>query len=110
MTSSKNAKLETEIAALKVRFLKKQQKVIPLENYSLWQGLRFMNVPEQKGENFASIVYDIIENKLNIDVEHLQSHAIHRVGKRRLSDESSEAYPRTIIARFLCREDRDIWY
>ena len=108
MTSSKNAKLETEIAALKVRFLKKQQKVIPLENYSLWQGLRFMNVPEEKGENFASIVYDIIENKLNIEVENLQSHAIHRVGKRRLSDESSKAYPRPIIARFLCREDRDM--
>ena len=47
-----------------------------------------MNIPEEKGENFASIVYDIIENKLNIEVENLQSHAIHRVGKRRLSDES----------------------
>ena len=108
MTSSKNAKLETEIAALKVRFLKKQEKVIALVNYSLWESLRFMNVPEEKGENFANIVYDIIENKLNIDVENLQSHAIHRVEKRRLSDESSNAYSRPIIARFLCREDRDM--
>ena len=60
MTSSKNAKLETEITAFKVRFLKKQQKVIPLENYFLWQGLRFVNIPEEKGENFASIVYDVL--------------------------------------------------
>ena len=67
-----------------------------------------MNIPEEKGENFASIVYDIIENKLNIEVENLQSHAIHRVGKRRLSDESSKAYTRPVIARFLCREDRDM--
>ena len=50
--------------------------------------------------------YDIIENKLNMDLENLQFHAIHRVGKRRSSDETSKAYP--IIARFLCREDRDL--
>ena len=32
MALSKNAKLETEIDALKVRFLEKQEKVIALEN------------------------------------------------------------------------------
>ena len=42
-----------------------------------------------------------------MDVENLQFHAIHRVGKRRSSDETSKAYPTPIIARFLCREDRD---
>ena len=67
-----------------------------------------MNVPEQEGENCANIIYDIIENELNMDVENLQLHAIHRVGKRRSSDETSKAYPRSIIARFLCREDRDM--
>ena len=34
MASPKNAKLETEIDALKVRFLEEQEKVIALENYS----------------------------------------------------------------------------
>lgn len=106
MASSKNAKLETEIDALKVRFLEEQEKVIALENYSR-ENLRFMNVPEQEGENCVNFIYDIIENELNIDVENLQFHAIHRVGKRRSSDETSKAYPRPIIARFLCREDRD---
>ena len=107
-SSSKNAKLETEIDALKVRFLGEQEKVIALENYSRRENLRFMNVPEQEGENCANIIYDIIENELNMDVENLQFHAIHRVGKRRSSDETSKAYPRRIIARFLCREDRDM--
>ena len=93
---------------MKVRFLEEQEKVIALENYSRRENLRFMNVPEQEGENCANIIYDIIENELNMDVENLQFHAIHRVGKRRSSDETSKAYPGPIIARFLCREDRDM--
>ena len=111
MTSLKNAKLETEIDALKVRFLEEQEKVIALENYSRRENLLFMNVPEQteqEGENCANNIFDIIKNELNIDVENLKFHAIHRVGKRRSSDETSKAYPRPIIARFLCREDRDM--
>ena len=39
MTSLKNAKLQTEIDALKVRFLKEQEKVIALENYSRRENL-----------------------------------------------------------------------
>ena len=111
MTSLKNAKLETEIDALKVRFLEEQEKVIALENYSRRENLLFMNVPEQteqEGENCANNIFDIIKNELNIDVENLKFHAIHRVGKRRSSDETSKAYPRPIIARFLYREDRDM--
>ena len=67
-----------------------------------------MNVPEQEGENCANIIYDTIENKLNMDDENLQFHAIHRVGKQRSSEGTSKAYPRAIIARFLRREDRDM--
>ena len=93
MASSKNAKLETEIDALKVRVLEEQERVIALENYSRRENLRFMNVPEQEGENCVNIIYDIIEHELNMDVENLQFHAIHRVGKQRSSDETSKAYP-----------------
>ena len=72
MASSKNAaKLETEIDALKVRFLEEQEKVIALENYSRRENLRFMNVPEQEGESCPNVIYDIIENELNMDVENL---------------------------------------
>ena len=108
IASSKNAKLETEIVALKVTFLEEQEKEIVLENYSRQENLCFMHVPEQEGENCANIIYDISEKELSMDVENLQFHAIHRVGKRRSSDETSKAYPRPIIARFLCREDRDM--
>ena len=107
MASSQNAKLETEIDALKVRFWR-SRSVIALENYSQRENLHFMNVPEQEGENCANIIYDIIENELNMDVENLQFHAIHRVGKQRSSEGTSKAYPRAIIARFLRREDRDM--
>ena len=107
MASSQNATLETEIDALKVRFWR-SRSVIALENYSQRENLHFMNVPEQEGENCANIIYDIIENKLNMDVENLQFHAIHRVGKQRSSEGTSKAYPRAIIARFLRREDRDM--
>ena len=48
MASSQNAKLETEIDALKVRFLEEQESIIALENYSQRENLRFMNVPEQE--------------------------------------------------------------
>ena len=95
----------------KVRFLEKQEKVIALENYSQRENLLFMNVPEetaQEGENRANNIYDIIENELNIDIENLKFHAIHRVGKQRSSDETSKAYPRPVTVRFLCREDRDM--
>ena len=108
MASSKNAKLETEIDTLKVRFLEEQEKVIALQNYSRRENLRFMNVPKQEGENCANIIYDFIDSELNMDDENIQFHAIHRVGKRRTSDETSKAYPRPIIARFLYREDRDM--
>ena len=40
---------------LKVRFFKEQEKVIALENYFWPENLRFMNVPEQEGENCANI-------------------------------------------------------
>ena len=56
-----------------------------------------MNIPEQEGENCANIIYDITKNELNIEVENLQFHAIHTVGKRRSSDETSKAYPRPTI-------------
>ena len=43
-----------------------------------------------------------------MNFDNLQFHAVHRVGKRRSSDETSKVNPRPIIARFLCREDRDM--
>ena len=52
------------------------------------------------------VVYDIKENDMNINVEDIHFHAVHRVGKPR-SEDASKSFPRPIIARFLNREDRD---
>ena len=108
MMSTIKTKLEAEVNALNTRLTEEQEKIIALENYSRRENLRFMNVPERENENCTEIVYDIIENELNIDAKNCHFHAVHRVGKPRSSEEaSSRTYPRPIIARFLCREDRD---
>ena len=98
---------QAEIENLKTRLLEEQEKIIALENYSRRENLRFMNVPERKGEKCMDVVYDVIENDMNINVEDIHFHAVHRVGKPRLEDASLESTPRPIIARFLSREDRD---
>jgi len=95
---------QTEIQALQASLEKEKEKIIALENYSRRGLLRFMNIPERKDENFFDVIYDIIENELSIDSENIPFHAVHRVRKPR---EADDAKPRPIIARFLCREDRD---
>ena len=99
--------LQAEIENLKTRLLEEQEKIIALENYSRRENLRFMNVPERNDENCMDVVYDIIENDMNINVEDIHFHAVHRVGKPR-SEDASKSFPRPIIARFLSREDRDL--
>ena len=66
-----------------------------------------MNIPERRDENCVEVVYDIIEKELNIDRENIQFHAVHRIRKPR---EATDANPRPIIGRFLCREDTDNIY
>ena len=109
-TSSGNAAYQNqqkEIRALQASLAQEREKIIALENYSRRENLRFMNIPERRDENCVDVVYDIIENELNIDPENIQFHAVHRIGKPR---EATDANPRPIIARFLCREDRDNIY
>ena len=77
-----------------------------MENYSRREYLRFMNVPEGNDENSMDVVYDIIENDMNINVEDIHFHAVQRVGNPR-SEGASKSFPRPIVARFLSREDRD---
>ena len=98
---------QIEIQDLKSKLADEQEKIIALENYSRKENLRFMNIPERNQENCMDIIYYIIEHERNISAENIQFHAVHRVGKPRSTDDQSDAYPRPIIARFLCREDRD---
>ena len=63
-----------------------------------------MNVPERNDENCMDVVYDIIENDMNINAADIHFHAVHRVEEPR-SEDASKSFPRPIIARFL--RDRD---
>ena len=98
---------QKEIRILQASLAQKREKIIALENYSRRENLRFMNIPERRDENCVEVVCDIIEKELNIDQENIQFHAVHRIGKPRVA---TYANPRPIIARFLCREDRDNIY
>ncbi|KAL9964006.1 hypothetical protein ACROYT_G027573 [Oculina patagonica] len=99
-------KLETEINYLRPTLTETQQNPTALENYTRRENLRFMNIPESRGEDCQDIIYDLIENDLKINAEDIRFHAVHRVGKSTNND-ANAARPRPIIARFVVREDRD---
>ena len=100
-------KVKAENAKLTPSLKETQENLIALENNTRRENLRFMNIPESKNENCTDIVYDIIENDLNIDPEEIRFHAVHRVGKPHTQDDATTPRPRPIIARFVVREDRD---
>ena len=99
-------KLQTELRCLQPTLAETQQNLISLENYTRRENLRFMNIPESRFEDCQDIIYDLIENDLKINAEDIRFHAVHRVGKS-TSNETNDARPRPIIARFVVREDRD---
>ena len=59
------------------------------------------NIPETEDENCKAFIYDVIEKDLGVDISQIRFHAVHRVGKM------VEDRCRPIIARFVCREDKD---
>ena len=61
-----------------------------------------MNLPEDRREDCKGMIINLIQNDLKIDVTNVRFHGVHRVGK--LAVEKT----RPIIARFVCREDRDL--
>ena len=76
-----------------------------LEQYTRRENLRFNNIKESEEEDCKEVVYNIIERDLGIDTSGIRFHAVHRVGKR----DSNKCRP--IVARFVCREDRDqVWF
>ena len=95
---------QREIEVLKTKLAEEQEKLIELETYSRRENLRFMNIPEDTHENCTDIIYDVIENELDIRTEDIQFQAVHRIGK---VGDTTRASPRPIIARFFLRDDRD---
>ena len=99
-------KLQAENEKLKPALKEAQENLVALENYTRRENLRFMNIPESRGENCQDIIYDVLENDLKINVDDIRFHAVHRVGKPQ-NNGATPARPRPIIARFVVREDRD---
>ena len=61
-----------------------------------------MNLPVDRGEDCKGMIINLIQNDLKIDVTNIRFHAVHRVGKPAVGK------TRPIIARFVCRDDRDL--
>ena len=99
-------KLQAENEKLKPALREAQENLVALENYTRRENLRFMNIPESRGENCQDIIYDVLENDLKMNIQDIRFHAVYRVGKPQ-SNGATPARPRPIIARFAVREDRD---
>ena len=52
-------------------------------------------------EDFKAVIYNVLEKELGVNVTKIRFHVVHRVGKK------IHGKRRPIIARFVCREDRE---
>lgn len=101
---TKLSQQQAEINDLKKQLDAEKERVLHLEEYSRRENLKFRNIPELPEENSKDLLLDIISNDLGLEVGQMRFHAVHRVGKPR------KGKPRAIIARFVCREDKDLVY
>lgn len=98
---------QTEASLLAKNLRVAEENLVALESYTRRENLRFMNIPEESGENCAEVVQDIIQNELKVNTDRIRFHAVHRVGKRPTYNSTAPSRPRPIIARFVVREDKD---
>ena len=95
--------LHQKVAELELKLKEEVERNTNLEQYTRRENLRFNKIPESEDENCKAIIYDVISS-LGVNTSQIRFHAVHRVGKK------AENRCRTIIARFVCREDRDrVW-
>ncbi|KXJ24437.1 hypothetical protein AC249_AIPGENE22572 [Exaiptasia diaphana] len=103
-TDSEVKFLKEKITVLEERLNKEVEHNINLEQYTRRENLRFNNIDESPHEDCKAIVQQILEEDLELSISDIRFHAVHRVGK------PNPNRTRPIIARFVCREDRDkVW-
>ena len=96
--------LHKTIDELELKLKKEVERNTSLQQYTRRENLRFNNITETEDEDCKALVCNIIEKDLGVAVSEIRFHAVHRVGRR------TEGRCRPIIARFVCREDRDrVW-
>ena len=97
--------LRALLTKTKAELKEERDKVIELEDYTRRENLKFHNIPEseEEGVNHSpkQVILSILQKELQMDTAQIRFHAVHRIGKRK------ENKHRPIIARFVCREDRD---
>ena len=94
--------LKSELQKTALLLNVEKENNIALENYTRHENLKFMNIPEDRGEDCKGMIINLIQNDLKIDVTNVRFHAVHRVGNPTVGK------TRPIIARFVGREDRDL--
>ena len=94
--------LKSELQKTTLLLNVEKENNIALENYTRGGNLKCMILPEDRGEDCKGMIINLIRNDLKIDVTNVRFHAVHRVGKPAVGK------TRPIIARFVCREDRDL--
>ena len=104
--NQQNAEVEAikrEVNQPKNELEKEKERNIALENYTRRENTRIMNIPETEDGNITTkdLVYNLLQEALEVDTTDIRFHAVHRVGK------PLRGKNRPIIVRFLCREDQD---
>ena len=96
--------LNEKIVHLEGRLKQEIENNITLEQYTRCENLRFNNIESKEHEDCKAVMYNILEKELGVDTTKIRFHAVHRIGKK------IHGRRRPIIARFVCREDRDkVW-
>ena len=89
----------------KAELKEERDKVIELEDYPRRENLKFHNIRESEKKVLTTRRNKLFSafclKKLQMDTVQIRYHAVHRIGKRK------EDKHRPIIARFVCREDRE---
>ena len=94
--------LKSELQKTALLLNVEKENNIALENYTRHENLKFMNLPEDRGEDCKGMIINLTQNDLKIDVTNVRFHAVHKVGNPTVGK------TRPIIAIFVGREDRDL--
>ena len=69
--------LKSELQKTSLLLNVERENNIALENYTRRENLKFMNLPEDRGEDCKGMIINLIQNDLKIDVTNIRFHAVH---------------------------------